>query len=148
MKKQLHSTIDIDASPEQVWAVLTDLGRWSEWNPFLTSASGEVAEGSRLRIRFSPPGGRSITMRPRVTAVEPGRTFEWLGHVGVPGIFDGRHRFELRPTGAGTTLTQAESFGGYLVRLMARSLDAQTAAGFAEMNKALKRRAEQEALAA
>jgi hypothetical protein len=143
MKKQLQTTIEIEATPEQVWAVLTDFPRHAEWNPFLTSVSGDPTEGSRLRVRLVPPGGRGITMRPRVTLVEPGRTFEWLGHLGPRGIFDGRHRFELRSTTGGTLLTHGESFSGLLVRLLARSLDTGTVAGFVAMNEALKARVEQ-----
>jgi hypothetical protein len=142
MKKQLHSEIEIDAPPERVWAVLTDFERYPEWNDFVSSVHGELAEGNRLRVRLTPPGGRAITMRPRVTVVDPGVAFEWLGHFGVAGIFDGRHRFELRPTAGGTMFVQRESFSGVLVRLLARMLDTSTAAGFLAMNEALKTRAE------
>src|SRR5688572_2335739 len=104
MKKHLHTEIVIDAPPERVWAVLTDFERYAEWNPFVQAVQGELTEGGRLRVRLVPPGGRAITMRPRVTAMDPGVAFEWLGHLGVAGIFDGRHRFELRPTVGGTVL--------------------------------------------
>jgi hypothetical protein len=89
---------------------------------------------------MQPPGGRALTFRPAVTALEPGRLLEWLGHLGVPGLFDGRHRFELRATGAGTRLVQSESFRGLLVRPMRRSLDDRTRSGFVAMNEALARR--------
>lgn len=48
--------------------------------------------------RLQPAGGREATFKPSVTVVEPNTTFEWLGRFGLPGIFDGRHRFELTPT--------------------------------------------------
>ncbi|MEY2476288.1 MAG: hypothetical protein QOG87_1603 [Actinomycetota bacterium] len=143
MRKQLRTTVDIDAAPERVWAVLTDFARYPDWNPFVTSISGDLAEGSRLRVRLTPPAGRAMTFKPRVTAVEPGRTLEWLGHLAIRGIFDGRHRFELMPTATGTRLTHGESFSGVLVRAMARSLDSSTLAGFVAMNEALKTRVEQ-----
>jgi hypothetical protein len=82
-------------------------------------------------------------VRPTVTAVVPAATFEWLGHLGVPGIFDGRHRFELEATAnGGTLLRQRETFTGVLVPLLAHSLDSHTRAGFVAMNQALKSRAE------
>jgi hypothetical protein len=143
MKKQLQTTIEIEAPPEGVWAVLTDFPRYPEWNPFVTAISGDVVEGARLQVRLTPPGGRAMTFKPRVTVVERGLTFEWLGHLGISGIFDGRHRFELLPTATGTRFTQGESFSGLLVRMMARSLDSSTLAGFAAMNEALKARVEQ-----
>jgi hypothetical protein len=82
-------------------------------------------------------------MKPVLTEVAKARVLEWWGHLGVRGIFDGRHRFELHPENGATRLVQRETFTGALVPLMARSLDRGTAAGFALMNAALKARVEQ-----
>jgi len=143
MRHQLQTDIEIDATPETVWDVLTDLDHYPEWNPFIVEASGDVVVGSKLVNRLEPPGGKGMTFKPTVTVVEPATTFEWLGRPGVPGIFDGRHRFHLEATpSGGTRLTHDEEFSGALVRLMRKSLDTHTKAGFEAMNTALKTRAE------
>ncbi|MEM9566310.1 MAG: SRPBCC domain-containing protein [Actinomycetota bacterium] len=143
MRHHLHTEIEIDAPTAVVWDVLTDLDRYEEWNPFIVESSGTVAVGQRLTNRMQPPGGRAVTFTPTVTEVEPGRVFEWLGHLLVPGLFDGRHRFELHETvGGGTRLVHTEHFGGVLVRPFKRSLDRSTLAGFEALNDALRRRAE------
>ena len=141
--KTLFSEILVAAPPERVWEVLVDLARYPEWNPFLVSASGQVREGERLEIRFQPPGGRALTMRPTVTRARPAEALEWLGRLAVPGLFDGRHIFELHRAPGGTRLVQREEFRGLLVPLLARSLDRHTARGFVAMNEALKARVEQ-----
>lgn len=143
MRHQLQTDIDINASPEMVWSVLADLDSYSEWNPFIVEATGDVIVGSKLVNRLEPPEGKGMTFKPVVTVVESAKTFEWLGRLGVPGIFDGRHRFELAPTASGGThLTQNEQFSGALVRFMRTSLDSHTRDGFVAMNEALKTRAE------
>jgi hypothetical protein len=142
MKHRLHTEIDIQAPPQAVWRILTDLDRYGEWNPFVVSSSGTVAAGARLTNRLQPPGGKPRTFEPAVTIVEPPRTFEWFGHLGFRGIFDGRHRFELTETSTGTHLVQEEDFSGLLVRFARRSLDEHTLAGFNAMNMALKARVE------
>ena len=38
-------------------------------------------------------------MRPTLVEVDASRTFAWLGHMGLPGVFDGRHRFRVEPLG-------------------------------------------------
>lgn len=142
MQHEIRTEIDIDAAPEVVWQVLTDLDRYRDWNPFITSSVGKTAVGETLVNRMEPPGGKPMTFKPRVTVVEEASVFEWLGKLGLPGLFDGRHRFELETTPSGTRLTQHELFSGLLVRLMRKSLDGNTRAGFEAMNVALKERAE------
>lgn len=143
MRHDLDTAIEIEAPTDVVWEVLADLDRYAEWNPFIVEASGTVAVGERLANRLQPPGGRAMTFRPRVTEVEPERSFEWLGRLGLPSVFDGRHRFELRATpSGGTTFSHREHFTGVLVPLMRRSLDEHTAAGFTAMNEAIKARSE------
>jgi hypothetical protein len=140
MRHELCTAIDIEAEPETVWRHLADLATYADWNPFITSASGTPERGRRLELRMAPPGGRAVTFRPQVTTVSPGSALEWLGHLGVPGLFDGRHRFDLIPTDSGTHLIQHETFTGLLVRPLRRSLDTRTRAGFEAMNDALRRR--------
>ncbi len=146
MRHSLHTEIEIDAPPEQVWSVLTDLDRYAAWNPFITSASGVVAVGERLENHIEPPGGRAATFKPTVTEVEQAHVFEWLGRPVLPGIFDGRHRFELHPIAGGRTrFVHTEQFRGLLVRPLLRSFEEPTRAGFEAMNEALKARVEAQA---
>jgi hypothetical protein len=140
VRHELHTEIDIDAPPGQVWPHLVDLASYADWNPFITRAEGAAQEGAKLALRMEPPGGRGATLHPRVTAVTEASALEWVGHLGVPGLFDVRHRFELTDTGTGTHLVQKESFRGLLVRPLRRSLDGSTRAGFEAMNAALRER--------
>lgn len=129
--RSITSTIEIDAGPEQVWQALTAGGM--EWNPFITSITGPLKVGGKLRVTFR----RGVTFRPVVTAIKPSELLEWVGKVGISGIFDGRHRFEISDTKGGRTqLTQSEEFSGILVPLLGRMIT-KTNAEFDEMNAAL-----------
>ena len=92
---QLKTVIDIEATPDAVWSILGDLPAYAEWNPFMPEAAGNLAVGERLDIRLQPVDGRAMRIRPRVRAVEPGRELRWLGRMGLPGLFDGEHRFTI-----------------------------------------------------
>jgi hypothetical protein len=146
--RTLSSTIQIDASPAVVWRVLTDQEAFPDWNPFVTRFAGELELGGRLEVRIAPPGRRGMTFRPTVTALEPQRRLEWLGRFLLPGVFDGRHAFELTelPDG-GTRLAQSETFTGLLVRASGGMLNS-TLDGFEAMNKAIKLRAQRLAVTA
>jgi uncharacterized protein YndB with AHSA1/START domain len=69
--KELHSQIDINASAERVWQLLTDFASYPQWNPFIRRISGEPATGERLKVRLEPPESRGITLRPKVLSAEP-----------------------------------------------------------------------------
>jgi hypothetical protein len=143
MRHELHTEVIVNAPLHTVWEVVTDLSRYSTWNPFIVSAEGEAAVGERLTNRMQPPDGKGMTFKPTVTEAEVDSTFEWLGRLGVPGVFDGRHRFELSAmSDGGTRVVHREEFSGILVRFMRKSLDTQTKHGFELMNSALKSRAE------
>jgi hypothetical protein len=138
--RTIETEIDVAAPPDQVWAVLTDFAAYPEWNPFLVQATGRAEVGERLTVTLAPPGRRPITMKPRVQVVEPEQQFAWLGHLLVPGLFDGRHEFRLEPRDGGTRFVQREEFGGALVRLLGSKLFDQTRQGFEAMNQALAER--------
>ncbi len=141
--KELHSRIEINASEERVWGILTDFASYPQWNPFIRSISGELKVGERLKVRLEPPDSRGITLRPKVLNAEPNRLMRWVGHLLVAGLFDGEHSLATEPLEENRVrFIQHEVFKGVLVRLLARSLDTNTLRGFEQMNEALKERAE------
>ena len=141
--KELTTSLDIEASPQAIWQILTDFSAFEQWNPFIRSISGQAVQGTKLEVHIQPPGGQGMTFKPTVLVVEPEREFTWLGHFLIPGLFDGEHRFCLEPLGDNRTrFTQSERFGGLLVPLLAKDLDTKVRQGFEAMNQALKTRAE------
>jgi len=140
----IESTVDIAAPPEAVWLELAATDAYGEWNPFIPQLTGAFQVGSRLTVTVCA-GERRMTFRPTVIAVERNRTVQWLGRVGLPGVFDGRHEFHLEPlSSGGTHVTQRETFGGILVRPL-HAVVTDTQAGFTAMNEALRARVESRA---
>jgi hypothetical protein len=144
--KELRSEIEIQASAERVWQLLTDFASFPQWNPFIRKASGAIRVGERLEVYIQPSGASGMTFRPTVLKAEPNRELRWLGHLLISGLFDGEHSFTIEPLGASRVrFTQREVFTGLLVPLFARGLDTDSRRGFEEMNQALKSKAEQAA---
>ena len=54
--KTVSSTVEINASPERVWAILTDLPGHASWDPFITAISGSLVPGQKLNVTIHPPG--------------------------------------------------------------------------------------------
>lgn len=142
MSAAISTTIDIDASPQAVWNVLTDFAAYGDWNPFMDRVEGTPEVGARLVIHMTPNDGRGMTFKPTVLAATPGEELRWLGKLGVGGLFDGEHSFALTPNADGTThLTHGERFSGILVTLMKGTVK-NSHAGFEAFNHALKQRVE------
>lgn len=141
--RSLHTSIDIHAAPETVWAVLTDFSAYGTWNPFVHRIEGPLTVGGRLLVELRPDDGRPFTVRPTVLVAEPGREFRWLGRLAVPGLFSGEHAFRLlRRSDGGVRFVHEETFRGCLVGLFWPKLNGATRRGFEAMNRALKARAE------
>ena len=102
----------IAASAEDVWALLTDTGKWPDWGPSITgvepaggvpagpatgSATGGLAPGSRGRVRTVLGAALPYT----VTAFEPGRSWSWS----VAGVPATGHRVVPQDGGCLVTFT-------------------------------------------
>ena len=140
----VYTEIEIAAPAEQVWAVLADTEGHSDWNPLITSMSGDLKEGAQLRNILQLPGASPMEFTPRVLVATKNAELRWLGDAGVPGIFDGEHYFLLEETGRGTTLFRhGENFTGLLSYPIFAFIGEDTKTGFEAMNAALKVRVEE-----
>jgi hypothetical protein len=139
---RIATSVEIDAEPARVWAVLVDLPAYRDWNPFIVEAAGTVAVGETLTLRMTLPGWDPTTIEPRLVAVEPARELRWRGRLLVPGLFDGEHAFVLTPLPGGRTrLDHTERFGGLLLPLARRLIHDDTVAAFRALDAALAERA-------
>ena len=109
---QAHAELVVGASPTEVWALLTDLDHWPDWNPDVQDvvADGPVAPGIVFRWR----AGRAQIVS---TIRETRKPFEmaWTGR--TPGI-RAVHVWRLQPERGGTLIWTAESWSGLLPRLL------------------------------
>ena len=84
-----------------------------------------------------------MKFNPKVLVFDENKEFEWLGHLFFPGLFDGKHRFQLIDNGDGTTtLIHSEVFKGILIPLFKHKLLRETLPRFNQMNLKLKERVE------
>lgn len=138
--KELRAEIQIIASSTRVWNILTDFEKYEQWNPFINRIIGQPRTGSRIKIHLQTPGGKNRQYEPIVTKVEQGRELRWIGR---SMLLTGEHIFVIEEKQTDTVLfIQREIFDGLLTTFFGRSMHEDIEAGFNEMNKALKERAE------
>ena len=139
-------TTEVDAPPNVVFEVLSDVDRWPEWTPTVTrverldDASAPFALGTRVRIVQPrvPPAEWTVT------AFEPGKGFRFVSR--SPGAtVDADHWIEPLEPGNRSRVTLSVTFGGFLgsaIGWMMRSLNKRY---LAEEAAGLKRRSEERA---
>jgi hypothetical protein len=133
--REIHTEAVVDGTPDEVWAVLTDVAEYPAWNPAIVSLSGPLEPGATIEVHLVT-GGSEVVFRPAVQVVEAGRELRWLGR--LPGLFEGTHSFVLEPLAGGRTrLVHGERFSGIAVPRFPRG---DTRRAFEAMNDALARR--------
>ena len=142
--KQLDNEIEINASAERVWHLLTDFAQFPQWNPFIQRVSGEPTTGAQLEVTIQPSGSQATTIRRIVLKAEPNRELRWHGQWLTPGLLDDEHIFTIEPLEMGRVrFTQREIFTGIFSSFAAHRRNIDMRRGFREMGQALKLRAEQ-----
>jgi hypothetical protein len=141
MPVQVSTTIEIAATPEQVWAVLADLASYPQWHPMFQAVSGQLAAGSKLTITTTvPTSGRSMTVKVTVLTAEPGTELRWVSK--LLGITISERRFLLSPVDGGTSLEQAESYRGLGSGRNTTKTIERIRTAFESINEAIKQQAE------
>jgi uncharacterized protein YndB with AHSA1/START domain len=138
---QASVSVDIDAPPERVWAVMCDAEAWPQWTASVSDVrrldTGHFDIGSRVRIKQPkfPPAVWTVE------SIEPGRTFTWVA--GGPGFRNvATHSVEATATGSRATLSIDQH--GVIGELFAR-LTADITRRYLDLEAAgLKRRSEEE----
>jgi hypothetical protein len=136
--RHIETSIQIAAPPTRVWSVLTDTKAYPTWNPEIAALNGELKPGAVIENKLGY-GKDQMVFWPTVLVAVPNQELRWLGHLGVPRLFDAEHYFLMQPDGGGTRFTQGEDFRGVLLWVF--DVNALLP-NFEAMNAALKKRAE------
>ena len=119
------------------------IARLLKWNPFIRSAKGELRQGHQIEVRIQNGKASQMTFRPKIIAAQPQQEIRWQGKLGVRGIFDGEHYFELHSCdGDRSRLVHGEHFSGLLAPFLMFFQSANIKQNFEQMNQALKQRCE------
>jgi uncharacterized protein YndB with AHSA1/START domain len=111
-----EATSMITASPEAVWAVLSDGASWPSWDSGVDAVEGRIAAGETIKIRSQAAPGRTFPVK--VTTFEPPVRLEFAG--GMPfGLFRGVRSHDLSEDADGCTAFRLrEEYTGPLLGLI------------------------------
>lgn len=104
--------IFIQALPQVVWKIHSDIHSWSQWQPAIASSKmeGSLTPGAVFEWK---PGG--ITITSTIEILDPDERIGWSGTaIGTQA----RHIWTLKPYKDGTLVTTEESMDGWLARIL------------------------------
>ena len=142
--KEISTEIEIAATPEKVWEVLTDVNGWKNWSPIIKGSTGEVSLGSQVNITMKgKDGGDGPKYSPKITVLDKPKMFRWRAHMMASFLFTNDKVFELEETSSGTRLVHKELFSGLLAPIFCGSMEKGVPPMLNSMNQALKELLEQ-----
>jgi uncharacterized protein YndB with AHSA1/START domain len=117
------SSIEIDAPPDVVWAVFTDVVRWPEWTSSVRKLTPLDGPALEVGHRFEIDQPRFPKLVWEVTGVEPGTSWTWRQH-SPGGTTLASHEVVARERGGSLVRQRIDQRGpvGVVVGLLTRGL--------------------------
>src|SRR5690242_19258862 len=136
-----EDSIEIDAPPQLVWDVFSDVEHWPDWTASVTSLVGldgpALAVGKRFAIK--QPGMQKLTWK--VTEIEPGSSWTWIQR--SPGSLVTARHYVIGQPGGRTLVRQQLDQSGPLGALVGRLMVKKTKRFLDMEAQGLKARSEQ-----
>jgi hypothetical protein len=138
--KSYESEALIDASPDTIWAILTDAPAYAAWDSGVERIEGTIAPGETIKVHSQASPGRAFPVK--VTDYKPAHSMTWSG--GMPlGLFRGVRTFTLAPQDGGRTrFHMREEYTGPLLPMIWRTMP-DLGPSFEQFARGLKARAEE-----
>ncbi|MCP2289193.1 SRPBCC family protein [Nocardia amikacinitolerans] len=113
----IEATKDVNATPEALWAVVSDPQTWDKWftihERFMEEPPTVLAEGSKLVAKIVMLG-MANKLEWTIKAVEAPNKLT-LGGTGMAGVKT-EFTFDIQPKGAGSTIVVSGDFEGALIK--------------------------------
>jgi hypothetical protein len=137
--------VAVNAPADKVWATLTDLSSYPNWNPYIVEAHGTLKEGEKLKI-VEDIGGRRRSHSVLVTRFQPAdRELVWQGSIFPAALLQWSEGFSVDALDAGhSRVTIRISHQGLLARVFQKYNTAMDLRAFQEFAPALKKKVEEQ----
>jgi hypothetical protein len=117
--KSFHVSKHIAASPERVWAVLTNASKLASGSLGITKIEGDISLGHSLSLWTVATGSRAFKLK--VATMDAPLKMVWEG--GMPfGLFRGVRTFTLTAKDSGVQFEMSEVFSGLMSGLIVKSI--------------------------
>jgi hypothetical protein len=133
-----RKTITIEAKPEKIWRILSNIDEWPTWNNEITNA--KLHGPLQPNVSFTWKSGR-MKITSMLHTVAPYYSIGWTGKVlGIYAI----HNWNLKVVDGFTEVMVSESMEGLLAKLFKKKLQPTLEKGMENWLELLKKESEKE----
>lgn len=96
----VSNVVEIDAPASQVWAIMVDFERYSDWNPFTFRVETTLELGAPVVLHLPDPAkpGESFTTLEQISEIVPNEHLQYNTGDSIPGVHAVRDQW-VRSTG-------------------------------------------------
>lgn len=120
MFKMVNSvSIRINAEPNKIWQLLTNVPTYTQWNSTIVSIEGNISKNGQVKLVSKLDPKRTFNLK--VVEFEPPTRLVWKD--GFAPMFQGVRVYELKSSGDGATIfSMEETLSGLMLPMIAGSL--------------------------
>ena len=111
--KAVFTEIFIEATPDEVWAVITDAPSYGDWNSVIIEAKGSYGTGAKIENLVVENDGSQAWITSKVELFDPPHHLNQFG--GYLGVITFDHHYILEAVEGGTKVIQREDYTGLYV---------------------------------
>ncbi|MBL7862198.1 MAG: SRPBCC domain-containing protein [Cyclobacteriaceae bacterium] len=112
--RETSVTIEIEADPAIVWALLTKASDYPRWNSTVTAIEGTIAPGEKIKLKSTLDAKRTFTLQ--VKEVEVEKKLVW-------GDGQGNRTYTIKKNDRGSVVfSMSEKIGGFMFPLYANMI--------------------------
>lgn len=140
----IYTELEINASAEKVWAVLTDFDKLKEWSPGMIEFEGEFRKDGPAKVTFLiGVGNHTQVFDHPLIHFEEGKMFGWSAKLPLVHMQD-NHKYIVEPiSDEKCKFIQTDDFHGQGALVAGGMLANGTMSAYVAFNRALKQRAEE-----
>lgn len=143
MSFSIDHSLEVNAPPEKVWEVISDLDSYGEWNPFVRECRSSLKPGDPLRMKVQL--GSSVREEEEIVEqYTEGKGFAYGMKPPPLGALKSFRSHRIEPLGEGKSRYISHfELNGWLAPVVKAFVGSKLQTGFDDMSEGIRKRAEE-----
>ncbi len=139
---KIESRIGVQSPATVIWAMISNISDWPDWNPIYPKAEGDIQFGAKLTLEVALPGEAPRVIQPVIQDWTPNEQIIWSLQL-MGGLIRSTRYLEIETLDNGNCIfSNGEIFEGMLMPLIPKKTRRAIKTGFTQLCETVRDRAE------